>query len=197
MPVLARVEQALAACPLRTIDPRGLHPAAVLLPLYRRDGVESVLLTRRSEHLRHHRGEIAFPGGRRHPDDADRLATALRETEEEMGIRPADVTVLGRLDDCVSVHGYHVVPFVGTFPWPYGLRVDAGEIAEVIEVPLTRLRDPDLWRQEDWRHRGRRYPVHFCLVGEHVIWGLTAAILRQFLQRTGGGDAGSNSLLLA
>jgi 8-oxo-dGTP pyrophosphatase MutT (NUDIX family) len=188
MPVLARVEQALAACPLRTIDPRGLHPAAVLLPLYRRDGVETVLLTRRSEQLRHHRGEIAFPGGRRHPDDADRLATALRETEEEMGIRPADVTVLGRLDDCVSVHGYHVVPFVGAFPWPYRFRVEAREIAEVIEVPLATLRDPGNWRQEDWRHRGRPYPVHFCTAGAHEIWGLTAAILRQFLRRACAGE---------
>ena len=193
----ARIARALAAHPARTIAVDGRHPAAVLLPVYVREETATVLFTRRTEHLKHHRGEISFPGGRWQPADADLQATALRETEEELGIRAADVTVLGRLDDFVSVHGYHVVPFVGTFPWPYGLRVDAGEIAEVIEVPLTTLRDPDLWRQEDWRHRGRRYPVHFCLVGEHVIWGLTAAILRQFLQRTGGGDAGSNSLLLA
>lgn len=182
----AGIARALAGYPLRTIDPSGLRPAAVLLPLYVREGEETVLFTRRAEHLNHHRGEISFPGGRRHPDDADLLATALRETEEEVGIRPADVTVLGRLDDFVSVYGYHVVPFVGTFPWPCRFRVDAREIAEVIEVPLTTLRDPGIWRREDWRHRGRHYPVHFCTVGEHEIWGLTAAILRQFLRRAFG-----------
>lgn len=180
---IARIERALAGYPLRTIDANGLHAAAVLLPLYVRDGEETVLFTRRTEHLNHHRGEISFPGGRRHPEDADLLATALRETEEEMGIRPADVTALGRLDDFVSVHGYHVVPFIGTFPWPYPFRADPREIAEVIEVPLATLRDPGIWRQEDWRHQGRHYPVHFCTVGAHEIWGLTAAILRQFLRR--------------
>jgi 8-oxo-dGTP pyrophosphatase MutT (NUDIX family) len=177
------IARALASYPLRSIDPDGLWPAAVLLPLYVREGEDTVLFTRRTEHLHHHRGEISFPGGRRHPSDLDLLATALRETEEEMGIRPAEVNVLGRLDDFVSVHGYHVVPFVGTFPWPYPFRVDAGEIAEVIEVPLEILRDPAIWRQEDWSHHGRIHPVHFCTVGEHEIWGRTAAILRQFLRR--------------
>ncbi|HEY7745002.1 MAG TPA: CoA pyrophosphatase [Desulfuromonadales bacterium] len=184
----ARITGALAGYPLRSIDPQGLRPAAVLLPLYVREGEDTVLFTRRTEHLNHHRGEISFPGGRRQPDDVDLQATALRETEEEMGIRPADVTVLGRLDDFVSVHGYHVVPFVGTFPWPYSFRVDAREIAEVIEVPLATLRDPAIWRQEDWRHQGRMHPVHFYTVGEHEIWGLTAAILRQFLRRVFGGE---------
>lgn len=182
-----QVRQALAAHPLRAIPRRGLRPAAVLLPLYVREGEQTILFTRRTEHLQHHRGEISFPGGRRQQGDADLQATALRETEEEMGIRPADVTVLGRLDDFVSVHGYHVVPFVGTFAWPYPFRADPREIAEVIEVPLAVLRDPARWRREDWRHRGRLHPVHFCTVGEHQIWGLTAAILRQFLKRAGGG----------
>jgi 8-oxo-dGTP pyrophosphatase MutT (NUDIX family) len=180
------LRRALAAHPPAAVSRRGLRPAAVLLPLYDREGEATVLLTRRTEHLRHHRGEIAFPGGRRHPGDTDLQATALRETKEEMGIRPADVTVLGRLDDCVSVHGYHVVPFVGTFPWPYPFRPDPSEIAEVIEVPLAALRDPARWHTEDWRHRGRLQPVHFCTIDRHVIWGLTAAIARQFLLRVFG-----------
>lgn len=180
---LDRVRRQLARYPLRAIDDSGLRPAAVLLPLYRRQGEDTVLFTRRTEHLNHHRGEISFPGGRQQPEDADLLATALRETEEEMGIRAADVTVLGRLDDFVSVYGYHVVPFVGSFPWPYPFSVNAREIAEVIEVPLATLRDPRIWRREDWSHKGRTWPVHFYTVGEHEIWGLTAAILRQFLRR--------------
>lgn len=182
-----KIFRALASYPPLTIDATGLHPAAVLLPLYVRDGENTVLFTRRTEHLNHHRGEISFPGGRWQPEDADLQCTALRETAEEMGIRSADVTVLGRLDDFISVHGYHVVPFVGTFPWPYPFQADAREIAEVIEVPLATLQDPSRWRQEDWQHRGRRHPVDFCAVGKHEIWGLTAAILRQFLQRAFGG----------
>lgn len=181
------VRDALARHPVRTIELDGLRPAAVLVPLYVRDGEDHLLFTRRTELMNHHRGEIAFPGGGRHAEDAGLLQTALRETEEEMGIRPADVTVLGRLDDFVSVHGYRVTPYVGTFPYPYPFRVNRGEIAEVIEVPLAVLSDPAIWRQEDWRHRGRLHPVHFYTVGEHEIWGLTAAIARQFLQRVCGG----------
>jgi 8-oxo-dGTP pyrophosphatase MutT (NUDIX family) len=183
-----RIARMLANYPPRSTDGNGLQPAAVLLPLYVRDGEETVLFTRRTEHLKHHRGEISFPGGRWQPDDADLRATALRETEEEMGIMVQDVTVLGRLDDFVSVHGYHVVPFIGTFLWPYRFRVDPREIAEVIEVPLATLQDPLRWRQEDWHDRGRHYPVDFCTVGEHEIWGLTAAILRQFLHRVFDGE---------
>lgn len=186
-----RIARALADYPLRSIDGNGLQPAAVLLPVYLREGEETVLFTRRTEYLKHHRGEISFPGGRWQSDDVDLLATALRETEEEMGIRAQDVKVLGRLDDFVSVHGYHVVPFVGTFPWPYRFRVDFREIAEVIEVPLATLQDPLVWRREDWRHRGRLNPVDFYTVGKHEIWGLTAAILRQFLHRAFCGEVES------
>jgi 8-oxo-dGTP pyrophosphatase MutT (NUDIX family) len=178
----SRVRQALASHPARSVENEALRPAAVLLPLYVRNGVDHVLFTRRTEILNHHSGEISFPGGGRHPEDPDLKATALRETEEEMGIRPADVSVLGRLDDFVSIHGYRVTPFVGTFPWPYPFRVNDREISEVIEVPLADLTDPAVFRKEDWRHKGRLHPVYFYTVGRHEIWGLTAAILRQFLQ---------------
>ncbi len=177
------IRQALERHPPRTISRGKLRASAVLLPLYVKNAEDTVLFTRRTEHLNHHRGEISFPGGGRHPEDADLAATALRETEEEMGIRSEDVQILGRLDDFISVHGYHVVPFVGNFPHPYPFRINHDEIAEVIEVPLARLRDPAIFREENWQHRGRRFPVCFYTVDEHEIWGLTAAILRQFLKR--------------
>lgn len=177
------VRAALANHPVRTLSGDGLRPAAVLVPLFVKEGEDCLLFTRRTELMNHHRGEISFPGGGRHAEDADLLQTALRETEEEMGIRPADVTVLGRLDDFVSVHGYRVSPFVGIFPYPYSCRVNEAEIAEVIEVSLSVLRDPAIWRKENWRHKGRLHPVHFYTVGANEIWGLTAAILRQFLKR--------------
>jgi 8-oxo-dGTP pyrophosphatase MutT (NUDIX family) len=179
------VRAALAGHRPRTFAHQGLRPAAVLLPLYERNGEETLLFTRRTDNLEHHRGEISFPGGARHPEDPDLETTALRETEEEMGIAAADVELLGRLDDCYSVHGYHVVPFVGVFPWPYPFRINRDEIAAVIEVPVAALRDPAIFSTEDWQHRGRTHPVHFYRYGDHAIWGLTAAMLKQFLELTG------------
>jgi 8-oxo-dGTP pyrophosphatase MutT (NUDIX family) len=182
------VQKALAGHSVRTIAQEALHPCAVLLLLYAKEEEDCILFTRRTEHLSHHGGEISFPGGRKHSEDVNLVDTALRETEEEMGIFSDDVMVLGRLDDCVSVYGYHVVPFVGTFPYPYPFRVNDQEIAEVIEVPIALLRDPAIFRKEDWRHSGRLHPVCFYTVGKHQIWGLTAGILRQFLERVFNGQ---------
>lgn len=177
-----RVRRVLAAHTPQRLPRENLAPAAVLLPLFVRDGEDQVLFTRRPDTMPHHQGEISFPGGRRQPEDFDLLATALRETEEEMGIASEDVQILGRLDDFFSVHGYHITPFVGYFAYPYAFRVNPREVAEVIMVPLSRLRDPAIFRTEDWSHRGRSYPVHFYEIDHHQIWGLTAAMLSQFLQ---------------
>lgn len=178
------LRERLRRFPERTIPLAALRPAAVLIPLLVRGGEERVLFTRRTEHLPHHAGEISFPGGARHEEDADLAVTALRETEEELGVPAAGIELHGRLDDFWSVHGYHVVPYVGTLPDPLHLRVAAHEIAEVIEAPLDHFRDPTVHHVEDWTHHGRVHPVDFYRYGEHVIWGLTAAILRQFLDVT-------------
>jgi 8-oxo-dGTP pyrophosphatase MutT (NUDIX family) len=179
------IRQALAAYAPATLELGEMKASAVLLPLLYKDGVPHLLFTRRTEHLPHHRGEISFPGGARHPEDQSLLVTALRETEEEMGIAPADVRVLGRLDDFISVHNYHVVPYVGLIPSPYHYRVNAGEIADIFEIPLKRLCDPAIFHKEDWHEHGRVHPICFYTLAECQIWGLTAAILRQFLKRIG------------
>lgn len=176
------IRRLLANFPGRTFAPDGLRPSAVLLPLFERDEEAYLLFTLRTDEVRHHRGEISFPGGAREPEDASLEATALRETEEEIGLKAEDITILGRLDDFESIHGYHVVPYVGFFDVPYAYQADPGEIAEIIEIPLERLRDPAIFRIEDWTHRGRNVPVPFYTVEEYEIWGLTADILRQFLQ---------------
>lgn len=170
--------------PQRTIPLEKLRPAAILLPLLIRHGEEHILFTRRTEHLPHHAGEISFPGGACHEGDPDLAATALRETEEEIGIPAASIELHGRLDDFWSIHGYHVVPFVGTLAQPVAYRVADFEIAELIEAPLDHFRTPGVHHVEDWTHHGRVHPVDFYRFGEHVIWGLTAAILRQFLEVT-------------
>ncbi len=178
------LSERLRAFPRRTIPVDGLRPAAVLLPLLIRYGEEYLLFTRRTEHLPHHAGEISFPGGAHHAEDSDLAATALRETEEELGIPASRIELHGRLDDFWSIHGYHVVPYVGTIPHPFRYRPADHEIAALIEAPLDHFRAPGVHHVEDWAHRGRVHPVDFYRFGEHVIWGLTAAILRQFLEVT-------------
>ncbi|HEY6873010.1 MAG TPA: CoA pyrophosphatase [Geobacteraceae bacterium] len=180
MDLKERIKTALAAHERVPMAP-GPVPAAVLLPLYLRSGSCHVLFTKRTEHLHHHRGEISFPGGVRHPEDRDALATALRETEEEVGIARADVEVLGMLDDFYSIHDYLVTPCVGFLPADPRFRINHGEIERLIEVPLDQLLNPGIFRAEDWRWRGRQQPVYFYRWGNDEIWGLTAAILKQFL----------------
>jgi len=175
-----RIRAALAAH-LRVEMAPGPVPAAVLLPLYVKDGTWHLLFTKRTEQLHHHRGEISFPGGVRHPEDRDALETALRETWEEVGIAPADVDVLGVLDDFYSIHDYLVTPYVGIVPENPRFRTNAGEIERLIEVPLFHLLRPEIFRAEDWSWRGRTQPVYFYTYGSDEIWGLTAAILKQFL----------------
>lgn len=159
----------------------GPVPSAVLLPLFLKEGAYHILFTKRTEQLNHHRGEISFPGGVRHPDDADTLQTALRETWEEVGIAPDAVEVLGMLDDFYSIYNYLVTPYVGVFPAGYRLRANPAEIDRLIEVPLSHFLRPDIFRAEDWNWRGRESPVYFYRYGNDEIWGLTAAILKQFL----------------
>lgn len=142
-----------------------------------------MLFTRRTEQLRNHGGEISFPGGAAEEPDSDFWQTALRETEEEMGIRSTDVHPLGQLDDFYSVHGFRVKVCVGSYIDPYPYLIDENEIAEVIELPLERLRDPLIYHQEDWQYKGRMFPVDFYQLDGHNIWGMTAAILKQLLRR--------------
>ncbi len=153
------------------------------MPVYEDTNGLHVLLTRRSEELPQHKGQIAFPGGAQHSDDQSPLATALRESEEEVGLRPGDVEILGTLDDTVTAtSNYVVTPFVGRVPYPYSFQVNPGEIVELISLPLTLLRDPSCLREELWDRDGVKLPVYFYRVGSHVIWGLTARILKQFLE---------------
>ncbi len=179
-----RLARHLQAFPKQTIPVDSLRPAAVLVPLYQRDGRDYLLFTERTAHLEHHAGEISFPGGGYDSDDKDLHVTALRETEEELGIQRAHIEIIGRLDDFYSVHGYHVIPFVGTIPKPDNLQHDPYEIAGTFEAPLEHFRNPEVHHVEDWQHRGRSHVVDFYHYDQHVIWGLTAAILRQFIEES-------------
>jgi 8-oxo-dGTP pyrophosphatase MutT (NUDIX family) len=183
MSLLQRIAEQLAGYPAKPMTRGDLRSAAVLVPMFMRDNHPWLLFTRRTEHLKNHGGEISFPGGGAEDQDLDFWQTALRETEEEVGIRTIDVDRLGQLDDFYSVYGYRVKVCVGSYPGEYPYRIDSNEIAELIELPLMRLCDPEIYHQEDWEHKGRMHPVDFYQLDEHMIWGMTAAILKQLLVR--------------
>lgn len=163
-----------------TIAP-GPVPAAVLLPLFRKEDDWHVLFTKRTERLHHHGGEISFPGGVCQPEDETSQHAALRETWEEVGIPPREVEILGVLDDVYSIHNYLVTPYVGIFPGTCTLVPNSAEIEKLLEIPLKHLRDPSIFRTEDWKWQERVHPVHFYTWRGEEVWGLTASILKQFL----------------
>jgi 8-oxo-dGTP pyrophosphatase MutT (NUDIX family) len=163
----------------RVEPPEGRRRAAVLLPLFVRDGALRVLLTRRTDTVEHHRGQISFPGGVEEEDDDSPWATAMRETEEELGIAPGNVRLLGALTPLVTVTDFFVEPFVGAIPYPHVLRPAAAEIAEVIDVPIAALLDPKVLERR--MLPGRDEPTLFYHYGSHVIWGATARMLAELL----------------
>lgn len=161
--------------------------AAVLVPLVRREGGLHVLLTRRTEHLRDHAGQISFPGGRCEPEDHGPIGTALREAEEEVGLAHACVEVVGELPDYTTVTRYVVTPVVALVSPPFTLTLDSFEVAEAFEVPLAFLMTPAHHRRHvfEWDGGQRQFlsmPWHGRgadgVEREYFIWGATAAMLR-------------------
>lgn len=157
---------------------RPLKPAAVLVPLIDRPGGLTVMLTRRTDHLSNHGGQISFPGGRRDEGDIDDVATALRETEEEVGLSRDRVSVIGELDDYIVGTGYLVRPVVGIVAPPFDLLAHDREVAEIFEAPLDFIVDPaNLLRHS--RDVGGVARNHFAIQWrDYYIWGATAGMLR-------------------
>ncbi len=181
--MLEKIRERVRAYAPTPIPDNGLPRAAVLIPLYTKDGLLHVLLTRRTELVEHHKGQISFPGGALDEGDPGLDACALRETHEEIGVDPRDVTLFGSLDDMVTVSNFVVTPYVGavTRPAPYPFRPNAHEVAEILEVPIPHLLDERNLITEVRRIQGRDVPVHSFRYGDHIIWGATARMLKQFL----------------
>lgn len=159
--------------------PEGV-PAAVLIPILDLED-PSVILTRRTHDVRHHRGEISFPGGAVHADDADLLATALRETEEEVGITPEAVEVVGALSPTQTfVSGYVVLPFVGLLARRPALRPNPLEVAEVLELSVADLAAAE--REMARAGPAGTYHSYVYEVGGHTVWGVTGTIVHALLQ---------------
>jgi 8-oxo-dGTP pyrophosphatase MutT (NUDIX family) len=177
-----QVRRLLAAhSPARHLE-NSLSPASVLLPLFAPspDAAAEVWLVRRADEMRVHGGQVALPGGKKEPADGDLLATALREAEEEIGLAPADVEVLGRLDDCITVTGFVVTPFVGWIAKPFTPRPLAVEVARVFAVPLAIFERPARIMRVD-RDGNERVVLSYDGAGE-TIWGTTARILAGFAE---------------
>ncbi|MGO9566236.1 MAG: NUDIX hydrolase [Desulfomonilaceae bacterium] len=167
----------------RELSPEGMVTAAVLVPLFTKNGQRHVLLTKRSDFVEHHRGEISFPGGKLDLADPDVLACALREMAEEVGVDPQDVRVMGELDDFYTVAtGFLVVPFVGVIPYPYDFRPSAREIAGLLTVPLEVFFDPARRTEDTWIVKGEPIEVISYRWQGHNIWGATARILKHLTE---------------
>lgn len=163
---------------------RKLRPASVLVPLTPgRDGID-VILTKRASHLKHHPGQIAFPGGKREEGDADAVATALRESEEEIGLPPHQVAVLGELPFHETVTNYQVTPVLGWIEAQFVPVPEAGEVAEVFRVPLAFLLDLQSYRIERRRWSGVWRQYYAAPYGPYYIWGATARMLRGLADRS-------------
>jgi 8-oxo-dGTP pyrophosphatase MutT (NUDIX family) len=183
---LADIRQRLARLPpprAAELAPPTSRAAAVLVPLFEDRGEAHLILTKRPQTMSSHRGEIAFPGGKRDPSDPTLLAAALRETYEEIGLPPESVEVLAELDGLSTVASqFTITPFVGMLAAPPVLRPDPVEVDRAFAVPISELLDPGAYREESWDLWGAwRSMVFFELPGE-TVWGATARILARLLQ---------------
>jgi 8-oxo-dGTP pyrophosphatase MutT (NUDIX family) len=172
------------------LDEGPLVPAAVLVPFILGPS-PGVLLTKRTAHLNHHAGQVAFPGGRMDPEDASPEAAALREAHEEVALEPGRVELVGRLGDYVTGSGYRITPVLGLLPPGVGLEglnllPSPDEVESVFELKLSVLMDPGAPRRQRALHRGRWREFWVWPHAEHYIWGATAAILVNLAARLRG-----------
>ena len=162
-----------------------LTPAAVLFPIVERDDGHTVLLTQRTAHLRDHAGQISFPGGRVEDDDPTPVDTALRETEEEIGLAREHVEILGFLPEYRTGTGFRVTPVVALVRPPFELAIDPFEVAEAFEVPLAFLLDPANHKRHSLHYRGALRHFFAMPYGDYFIWGATAGMIRSLADRLG------------
>lgn len=162
-----------------------LTPAAVLVPIVLRDGVQTLLLTQRTAHLKDHAGQISFPGGRVEVEDPSIIHTALRETEEEIGLARDRIDVLGFLPEYRTGTGFRVTPVVALVHPPFDLQPDPFEVAEVFEVPLSFVLDPANHQQHSLHYRGALRNYFAMPYGDYFIWGATAGMIRSLSECLG------------
>jgi 8-oxo-dGTP pyrophosphatase MutT (NUDIX family) len=165
-----------------------LKCAAVLIPLVWWKTGWHLVFTRRTEAVEHHKGQVSFPGGGCDVDETTPEQTALREAEEEIGLKSGDVHLLGRLNEVLTITRYRVTPVVGVMPWPYEVRPEPAEVERVFTIPLVWLADPDHWSEQPVTPDGFLRP--FLVVAYHpyngeILWGASARVTHNFLSVLG------------
>jgi 8-oxo-dGTP pyrophosphatase MutT (NUDIX family) len=184
-PTLDHVRQVLASAPpprRSALEGTGTRPSAVLAPIYPDGDDVVVVMTRRAQHLRAHRGEVSFPGGGCDPTDTDLRATAVREAFEEVHLDPGSVEIIGELDHLQTVTSQsYIVPFVGELAARPDLVASPAEVESILHVPLSELLADDVYHEERWGLPPLEHPVHFFELDGDVVWGATAAMLRNLL----------------
>jgi 8-oxo-dGTP pyrophosphatase MutT (NUDIX family) len=184
LPWILEMRSRLGAPAPRRLVPGEARQAAVLVPLYVDAGMLWTLLTKRTDSLPHHRGQVAFPGGGKEMGE-DSWAAALREADEEIGLPPQRVLRLGELDEVATPSGFRIVPCVGAIPFPFELKPNPGEIDETFAAPLGELANPKLIEDREVLINGQRRTLRIYHVGRFLIWGVTARILQNLLERVG------------
>jgi 8-oxo-dGTP pyrophosphatase MutT (NUDIX family) len=185
--VIEQIRARLLGYEALAMAPEANPQAAVLIPLFEKNGAVHVVLTKRTDRVQNHRGEISFPGGRRETTDYDLAVTALRESKEEIGLLPDDVEIIGRVDDIVTISNYHVTAFVGLIDptvCPYSWCCQETEVAEVLEVPLTHLLDLTNVVEVPRNRNGQMMLMEAFQFNDHIIFGATARMLRNLLNVT-------------
>jgi 8-oxo-dGTP pyrophosphatase MutT (NUDIX family) len=177
-----RLHSVLKAHPPRHVSIEGAKHAAVLIPIVAVPE-PTLIFTVRTDTVSSHKGQISFPGGSIDPGDEDAAAGARCEAEEEIGLDPSTVKILGELDSFPTfVSGYVVSPFVGWLDEEPELTRNPGEVAEILMVPVADLAE-DIRNEAGFEHAGRTYPTEAWVWNDRVIWGVTARVIRQFLER--------------
>ena len=178
-----KIIEALGSRTPQTLKVAEYKLAAVLVPIQQRPDGDHLVLTQRAEELNSHGGQIAFPGGRIDPSDSSPLAAALRESEEEIGLKPADVHVLGALDQVTAASDYLITPFVGAVSHPYDFRLNLAEATAIFSVPISALLQPGCFKVEPRLFPPERpYPIYHFYCQGRDIWGATARIIMQLLE---------------
>ena len=180
MEIKEHIRNCLASLKPRRLTNGFAREAAVLIPVIAWEGKHHFLLTRRTEEVQTHKGQISFPGGMRE-DGEPLVKTALRETFEEVGIPEDRIEILGRFHDYISITKYRVAPFAGFISQPYTLNPQASEVAEVLQVPFRIFQDSSLLRIEKRTFMDGEEDVYYYSHGAHEVWGLTARIIKDFL----------------
>lgn len=160
--------------------------AAVLIPVVARDPAATVILTQRTQHLSSHAGQIAFPGGKIDAVDAGPAAAALREAEEEIGLDPARVEIVGYLDPYFSRTGYRIMPVVGRVDPGYAMTINPNEVVDAFEVPLAFLLNPENHRRGSRIFMGKERYFYEMPFEQRHIWGVTAGIIRELYEQVSG-----------